>query len=332
MKKFQESKRAMLAYMEAMERARPEEAGEVLASYMTPDCQWMGFFPFEERAGAQEVAETFWTPLKRSLAFLQRRQDIFLAGKNLAADGEEVWAVSMGYFVGNFVGDFLGLPPTGRIANLRYAEFNRMEEDGRISRSALFVDLIGLLDQMGENPLPKQLGTIFRYPGPREQNGILLGEQDPKETEKTRLLVNRMFQATIPYNDVLDSMPHEVLAQNWAEDMMWYAPAGAGYTIDEFRRHQLDFRCNLVERQTYPDTCLIAEGNFLCLVGYPCLSNISKGGYLGLPATNTRADMRIADIYCRRGDKLSENWVFSDIPYWLKQCGLDIFERARWIR
>ena len=34
-------------------------------------------------------------------------------------------------------------------------------------------------------------------------------------------------------------------------------------------------------------------------------------------------------VYRREGDKLSENWVIIDIPYWLKQQGLDILERTQ---
>ena len=45
----------------------------------------------------------------------------------------------------------------------------------------------------------------------------------------------------------------------------------------------------------------------------------------------TRADMQVVDIYRRAGDKLVENWVLIDIPYWLKQQGVDILERSRGI-
>ena len=39
--------------------------------------------------------------------------------------------------------------------------------------------------------------------------------------------------------------------------------------------------------------------------------------------------MRVVDIYRRDGDKLAENWVFMDIPWYLKMQGLDIFARMR---
>ena len=43
------------------------------------------------------------------------------------------------------------------------------------------------------------------------------------------------------------------------------------------------------------------------------------------------ADMRVVDLYRRDGDKLAENWVLIDLPWWLKQQGLDVLERTRQI-
>ncbi|MCI2285419.1 ester cyclase [Colwellia sp. MSW7] len=61
----------------------------------------------------------------------------------------------------------------------------------------------------------------------------------------------------------------------------------------------------------------------------PNLSSTPIGGFLGLPGGEVRADMRVVDVYRREGDKLMENWVLIDLPYWLKQQGLDILERSR---
>jgi hypothetical protein len=49
---------------------------------------------------------------------------------------------------------------------------------------------------------------------------------------------------------------------------------------------------------------------------------------MGLPG-GTRTHMRVVDVYRREGDRLMENWVIIDIPYWLKQQGLDVLERNR---
>jgi hypothetical protein len=61
------------------------------------------------------------------------------------------------------------------------------------------------------------------------------------------------------------------------------------------------------------------------------LTNTALGGWLGMSAGNVNAEMQVVDVYCRKGDKLSENWVFIDIPYWLKQQGLDILKRTQGI-
>ena len=65
------------------------------------------------------------------------------------------------------------------------------------------------------------------------------------------------------------------------------------------------------------------------MVQHP-LGRATDNHTLDAPA-GKRADMRVVDVYCRVGDKLSENWVIIDIPYWLKQQGVDILERTRQI-
>jgi hypothetical protein len=41
--------------------------------------------------------------------------------------------------------------------------------------------------------------------------------------------------------------------------------------------------------------------------------------------------MQVVDVYRREGDKLAENWVWIDLPYWLKQQGVDILDRTQGI-
>ncbi|MEM6988236.1 MAG: nuclear transport factor 2 family protein, partial [Pseudomonadota bacterium] len=48
---------------------------------------------------------------------------------------------------------------------------------------------------------------------------------------------------------------------------------------------------------------------------------------LGLPGGKVNATMQVVDVYRRDGDKLSENWVIIDLPWWLKQQGLDVLAR-----
>ncbi len=46
-----------------------------------------------------------------------------------------------------------------------------------------------------------------------------------------------------------------------------------------------------------------------------------------MPSGDTKAEMRVVDIYRRAGDKLAENWVFIDILHYLYVQGLDVLQR-----
>ena len=52
---------------------------------------------------------------------------------------------------------------------------------------------------------------------------------------------------------------------------------------------------------------------------------------MGLPASDRSADMRVVDIYRREGDKIAENWVLIDLPWWLYQQGVDVLKRTEGI-
>jgi len=69
------------------------------------------------------------------------------------------------------------------------------------------------------------------------------------------------------------------------------------------------------------------EGRYEAWFGWPNLTNKASGGFLGLPATEKTAEMRVVDVYRRDGPKLAENWVFMDLPHYLKCRGLDVLAR-----
>lgn len=330
MGKYQESKRVVRNYFEALENANGDEIKKILKQYMRSDYDWRGVYPFREQRGVENVADTFWKPLKNSLSNMQRRQDIFIAGTNEIDNSE--WVMSMGHFMGLFDNDWLGIKHTRKMISLRYAEFNCVQ-DGKISKTGLFVDIIGFMIQAGVNPLPPQTGSYFVYPGPIDHNGLLFEDADEVDGVKTLALVNKMVDDLSELNDS-GSMgcPPEILEKSWAKDMIWYGPGGIGasYTIPRYQeQHQLPFRNNLKGKTFNGHVCRFAEGNFACFFGWPNLSNIPCGGFLGLPGGEVKADMQVVDVYYRKGDKLKENWVLIDILYWLKQQGLDILERTK---
>lgn len=328
MGKFQAAKRLVRDYFDALERCAPEEVSGVMGRYLTAEYDFKGSYPFREQNSAQAVADLFWTPLKRALGSMQRRQDIFFAGDNEMVDHEEIWVFSMGHFMGNFVGEWLGVRPTKKIINLRYTEFNCVE-NGRITKTGLFIDMIGFMIDAGANPLPPLESARYIYPGPRDHNGLLYGDAPEEEGRETMRRMIAMMDATVGYDDVMDCMPYEVLAKNWDDDMLWYGATGASFTIEDFRGGQKIFRGTLKDRRFVNHLVRIAEGRFSAFFGWPNLINTTMGGYNGMVGGEAPSEMQVVDVYYRRREKLSENWVIIDVPYWAHQLGLEIFERTK---
>ncbi|MEM7377688.1 MAG: nuclear transport factor 2 family protein [Pseudomonadota bacterium] len=329
---LQAAKRTVQRYQADLAASPPEALPAVLARHTTTDYRWRGSYPFREINTVTAAAEAFWQPLAGSFTRLQRREDIFIAGQNLYGEPGEIWVMSMGHFVGLFDVPFLGIQPTGRLAHLRYAEFSRIDADC-IAETGLFVDLVGLMQQAGCNPLPPATGVHFVYPGPRDHDGLCLKPQPAAESEKTLAVLDRMVEDLRALNESgsMTCAP-EVLERSWTEDMIWYGPAGIGatYTIPRYQQqHQLPFRSQLTDKQFVGHVCRFAEGKFACFFGWPNLSNTPIGGWMGLPGGRVNAQMQVVDVYRREGDKLSENWVIIDLPWWLEQQGLDVLARNR---
>lgn len=328
---FQEAKAVVLAHHAAIEAAGPDTVVDALSAHTHSDWHWRGMHPFYEQYGAAAVAGSFWKPFLTAMTSVQRREDIFFAGQSHDA----VWVCSMGHLMGLFDHPFLGIPPTRKIAMLRYAEFHRVA-DGKIVETAQFCDLIHLMHQAGLQPLPPQTGAHLIQPGPRTHDGLLREAQDPAAGADTLALINRMIgdiaanSNSGPGAVSRDPTPQEELQRCWSDQMLWWGPAGIGatYTIDRYvEQHQRPFRTQLGHREFYGHIARFAEGNYGGFFGWANLSVIPEGGYMGLPATGQRAEMRVVDIYRREGDKLAENWVFIDVLYFLKQQGLDVLKR-----
>lgn len=328
---FQNEKALVRAHYDALAKATPETVADVLAERTSPDWHWRGMHPFYEQHGAAAVAESFWAPFLKSMTKVQRRQDIFIAGRNEIDDFQSVWVVSMGHLMGLFDAPFLGIQPNQRIAMLRYAEFNKVV-DGKIVETALFCDLLHLMRQAGQYPLPSQTGMHLVQPGPATHDGLLFDEADAATGAQTLKLINTMIGDINAHQDY--STPQEELARCWHDDMLWWGPEGVGatYTIDRYvAQHQRPFRTQIKDRVFNGHICRLAEGNFGGFFGWANLTVTNAGGYMGLPAGQP-AEMRVVDMYRREGDKLAENWIFIDMLHFLHMQGVDVLGRMRDLR
>ena len=317
-----------------LEGAGPGGAGAALARHVSPDWLWRGMHPFHERRGPAAVAEAFWDPLMGAMTRLRRRPDIFLAGRNEMDGFAGVWVVSMGHLMGLFDRPWLGIRPTGRIAMLRYAEFDRVE-DGRITETALFCDVPHLMMQAGQDPFPPQTGAHLVQPGPLTHQGLMWEEQDPEEGDRTLALMNRMLKGS--GRDYHNPDEARLLAEHWHDDMVWWGPAGIGaaYTIEGYRRrHTRPFDDAFAggDEGGRPDLCHVAEGSFAALMGFGNMRLRSAGGWLGMTAAAAPVDLRVVDVYRREGDRLAENWIFIDVLDYLARQGLDVLARNGEVR
>lgn len=324
---FQQEKALVLAFHEELDRSNQADVAEILARYVAKDWHWRGMHPFHEQTGAQAVADCFWRPLLGSFTRLQRRPDIFIAGLNEIDGYKGRWVVEMGHLMGLFDRPWLGIQPTKRIAMLRFVEFNRVE-DGRIVETAMFCDILHLMMQAGQNPLPPQTGAMLVQPGPMTHTGLCYDRQDPAMGEATLAAINALLLNPKAKDVGIDEATR--LARVWHDDMIWWGPGGVGatYTIERYlRQHSTPFGTALTKDYRFNGhLCRLAEGHFGGFFGWANLTVTNAGGYLGMTA-GPPSEMRVVDMYRVRDGKLAENWIFIDILHYLAKQGLDVLGR-----
>ena len=331
MNNFQKEKKIVLDYYKSLDTAQGDDITKVLKKYISEDYIWRGFHPFNEITDTKEVSEIFWQPFRHAFKNIQRRMDIFIAGKNQIDGFESVWVISMGHLMGLFDNEWLGIAPSRKMALLRYCEFNKIV-NGKITETAMFFDIPHVMLQVGLNPFPPQTGAHLVQPGPMTHEGLLLEEQDIEEGEKTLASINFMIEDIKGWKHTGKIPLVDELRASWNEDMIWWGPAGIGssYTIERYaEQHSGPFRASFKNRISNGHLCKLAEGNFGGFFGWPNLTLTPTGGFMGMPASEKPGDMRVIDMYRREGDKLSENWIFIDLLHFWNQQGVDILDRMK---
>jgi hypothetical protein len=331
MSNLQQAKSIVRGYYDALDAAAPEAAAEVMTAHHAPDLLWRGYHPFHELTGPETVGETFWRPLKTALSRMQRRLDIFIAGKNTIDGFATTWVASMGHLMGLFDEPWLNIRPTRKIGMLRYAAFHKVDGE-RITETAMFFDIPHLMMQAGLNPFPPQTGAHLVQPGPVTHEGLCFEPQDPAEGEKTQAAIDFMCNDIRDWKGRTETGLLDELPRSWTDDMIWWGPAGIGatYTIPRYaEQHAGPFRDGLTDRNFNGHLCRISEGKFGGFFGWPNLTLTPSGGFMGMPGTGKPSDMRVIDMYRREGDKLTENWIFIDLLHFWNQQGLDVLGRLR---
>lgn len=326
---FTKEKQLVQDLYAALDGAESSAIGAVLERFYAPNHIWRGFHPFHEQQGAEAVAKVFWSPLRSALSHMQRRVDVFMAGRNETDGFESTWVVSMGHLMGLFDNSWLGIPPNRKMAFLRYCEFLRVE-NGKIVETAMYFDIPHLMMQAGLNPFPPQTAAQLVQPGPMTHDGLMFDPQPPEEGDKTLATINAMISDLGQWDSGLSLV--DELRQTWKEDMIWWGPTGIGatYTIERYaEQHSSPFRAGFADRSKTNHLCRLAEGHYGGFFGWPNFTARPTGGFMGMPATDKSSEFRVIDIYRREGNKLAENWIFIDLLHFWNQQGVDILARMK---
>ncbi len=320
---LQDAKALICAFHTALDAASEAETRVVCSEALGSGHRFRGVHPFNSLNSAEALAETVWIPLKRAMPVLQRRPDILFAGRHHMDPSAALWVVSMGKFLGDFTTPWLGIPPTNKTTFIPYVSFHRIE-DGSIVETVEFLDLLSVLTQAGCNPYAKdQTAAHLTFPGPLTQDGLLHTPQDAAASAETFDLTNGMLTELA----LTMTAPADHMARWWHPDMNWHGPAGIGSCLGfaGYRRgHTGPFEERLEFVDYFPEVAASAEGNYSAFLWWPCLGMRNVGGYMGAPANDTVAEMRVVDVYRREADKLAENWIFIDLLHFLLQQGVDL--------
>lgn len=309
-------------FIHELEQAPPQKIEQILHRYHALDAVWEIFHPFNSIDGSVAAAQKFWKPLYQAIPDLERRVDIF-AG-DLYQDN--YWVTTMGYLCGNFVNPWLGILPTGKLAYLRIGEFYKVV-DQKITETHILLDIPDLMRQAGIYPFRPMPAVPGLVPGPKQHNGVRLGDDDLEQ--KTLDVVLSMHKALHDFDGKdLGSMQY---THCWSENFFYYAPAGIGTTrgMASFKQdHQKPFLASFPNRHGTDHYCRISDGPIATTTHWGTLTATHTGStWLNLPATGKKLTMRVADWYCAndRG-LLHENWLMMDILDILHQLGVNILE------
>ena len=319
------ARRALRQYSEALARPGHGRRREALTAFFAPDAKIEVVHPFNACGAADGFEARCLGPLSEAFDDLSRTDYIAMTG---TFEGD-VWTTTTGYWSGHFARDWLGIPATGSLAHLRFGEFHKME-GAKAIESYVFLDLPELMIAADAWPITESPGVERGFtgylPGPMTQDGLLWTETDAEESQRSYQIVTDMLAGL--------ATPDEAWRPFWAKDMLWYGPAAFGSFkgIEHFAGFQVPFEATFEgwsggssgNGMTRHFT-RFGDGSYTCSGGWPSLTGVQVGSFLGQPASGQRVFMRVCDWWRRDGDALLENWVFVDVPDVLRQLGLDIF-------
>ena len=282
--------------------------------------------PINEVKGSAGYLEKFLIPLFNSFKGLQRQDYVMIGGEYQGSE----WVTSTGYFYGHFVNPFLGIPPSGKMAFLRYGEFFKIVND-KVAESYCFVGFAELLIDLGLWPLEASKGYEGVVPGPATHDGIVLENSDVLKSRKSADLVEEMCRNLGTADRSIESY--------WDRKMVWYGPGGLGTysTFNSFESFQVPFEKTFKgwgdgkkeDISGVGSNCKAGDGNYVFLCGWPQITGVHVKNFLGIETTNKRIYMRDCDWWRCKDGKILENWCMVDTLDLVLQLGRDVIAEIK---
>ena len=320
------NKRLYLQFLEKINVMQTMAIEQATAEFFSDDATINASHPINEAADGLGYATDIISPIIAAFDGCTRQNYIVLSGEYLGTE----WVTSTGYFHGQFRHSLLGIPPSGKMAFLRFGEFHRMQ-DGKIVETHVYLGFAELIIGMGLWPLAPSQGYEGVILGPATHDGIVAGPSDPVRSRASADLVEGMLKNL--------ASDEEGWRPYWDDRMVWYGPGGLGSyaTIEGFAEFQRPFELMFDgwgDGQEDGITgvgshCKAGDGEYAFLHGWRQITGIHVKPFLGLEPTNKRVFMRDCDWWRCENGKIIENWCMLDIPHLLLQLGYDLFAEIR---
>ncbi|WP_299293065.1 ester cyclase [uncultured Tateyamaria sp.] len=326
----QRNKATALTLWSALDRA-PAEAVPLLDHVQ----HWQGPAPIGVQTSGADVVTALFAPLRDAVPNLRRQTHIFMAGTSSAnengqGDGAS-WVAGTGYYTGRAVQSVFGIPATGHDLRVRWGEFLRFDDQGRITHAQTIWDFVDWFDQIGLPVLPKPRGAAHVYPAPTAYDGVLTDPGDDQASADTMQLGRGLIFGGLNSFDTTD-LSSMGMARFFHPNVKWYGPGGIGacLSLSEFETlHQQPWLVAFPDRKVMHLESLFAEDRMLAASGPRGVVGTHGGTYLGHAATGAPIEVSGLDFWLRTDGQFTENWVFVDMVHLFEQMGVDLFARMR---
>ena len=191
---YRQNKSSIKAFCKTLYDFNEKAVRRILGEMLSHDAICHLCHPFGDIA-AHQIYDKLFAALHYALPDVERRDIICISGSDQNAAN---WVGCAGHYVGQFMRPFLGIPPTGHIASVRYHEFYCFT-DGQITEMHVIWDLPCLMMQANVWPMGPSLGNEWHVPGPASQDGLDTAEVTPEQSAASCQHVIDMLSAMQKY-------------------------------------------------------------------------------------------------------------------------------------